>query len=614
MSKLDKAEGRWYAGITRYQWLVFLIASLGWAFDTFEGQIFAVFKSPAMSDLLGVAENNPSVAWFGSAGFASFLIGGAFGGLVFGILADRIGRRQSMVWSILTYSIFTGLHYFARSPWQIVTLRFFVAMGVAGEWAIAASFVAEVFPKKARAMAGGIFHASGVLGAVFAAGIGIFLDQTTDWRPAFLVGLLPGLLVVWVLVSLKESEKWEATRVQSEDGSKPKQQGGSLRELLGAGPWRRRALIGLGLASVGLGTYWGIYAWGPELVHEVLRPTSTVRYWQTENAQDLIKSFNGGPEDTQLADWLAGTFSNMYGHDSEAGDLTGRTNQQVGTYFQSLCPRDLKAPLKPEAQVLALALAVYATSEDLAGKTATQYGFMVTDTGIGKNAFSVGPHGVAFGVNDKSKITVLDALIATSTPGTIGLFQELTDDTKDDTKDDTVDRHEQPPEFLAAKIYATVMAQVARSAGSFAYLIMNFTGGLAGLLLFAPITMLTSRRMAFALYHIGALIVVPITFLGCQEYWHTLVMLPVMAFFVVGMHAGYAIYFPELFPTRLRATGASFCFNVGRAVAALALLVRGQLRDLLDLRWAVTAMASLFLVGLVLLIFAPETKDEELLE
>ena len=107
---------------------------------------------------------------------------------------------------------------------------------------IAASLVAEVFPKKARAMAGGIFHASSVMGAVLAAGVGMYLDKATDWRPAFLIGLLPGLLVVWVLVSLKESEKWEATRAGGSDDAKPKPKGGSLRELLGPGPWRSRAL------------------------------------------------------------------------------------------------------------------------------------------------------------------------------------------------------------------------------------------------------------------------------------------------------------------------------------------------------------------------------------
>jgi len=437
MSIENQNKRAWHEGITSYQWLVLVIASLGWVFDVFEGQLFAVYKTPAMRDLIEVADENQLaglVDWFGNFGLASFLVGGAIGGLFFGILADRIGRRQTMVWSILTYSIFSGLHYFAMSPWHIVALRFFVAMGVAGEWAIAASLVAEVFPKRARAVAGGIFHASSVLGAVMASVLGIVLDKATHWRWAFLMGVLPALLVVWVLVSIKESEKWQAATGGSSDDSTKKAKGGNLWELLGTGRWLRRALIGLGLASVGLGTYWAIYAWGPELVHEVL------------------------------------------------------------------------------------------------GKS--------------------------------------------------------------------------------------VPEEERNRAASFAYLIMNFTGGFAGLLLFAPITMLTNRRIAFAFYHVGALIVVPITFLGATEYWHTLVLLPILAFFVVGMHAGYAIYFPELFPTRLRATGASFCFNVGRLVSAGMLFVRGWLRyELgLGLRYAVSLMALLFVVGLLLLLIAPETKDQELPE
>ena len=111
---------------------------------------------------------------------------------------------------------------------------------------------------------------------------------------------------------------------------------------------------------------------------------------------------------------------------------------------------------------------------------------------------------------------------------------------------------------------------------SWAYLLMNFTGGLLGLLAFAPVAAWKGRRFAFVFYHLGALILTPITFLGAQTYAQTLWLLPAMAFFVVGMHAGYAIYFPELFPTRLRATGSSFCFNLGRVVAAAILLVRGS--------------------------------------
>ncbi len=430
MNAQNETEGRWYEGIARYQWIVLVIACLGWIFDVFEGQIFAVFKTPALADLLSVGAKDPQVAWFAYVGFASFLVGGTVGGLVFGVLGDKIGRRQTMMWSILTYSIFSGLHFFATSPWHIVALRFLVAMGVAGEWAIAASLVAEVFPMKSRTMAGGIFHASSVLGATLGAGLGMVLTGDHDWRWAFLIGVLPALLVVWVLSSIKESEKWQAAAAKSPEESK--QKAGSLSELFGTPQWRNRALIGLGLAAVGLGTYWIVYAWVPELVREVL-----------------------------------------------------------------------------------------------------------------------------------------------------------------------------PDSDSAAQ---------ARSKASTAYFLMNITGGFAGLLAFAPISMFTNRRVAFALYHVGALIMAPVTYLCAATYAQVLMLAPIMGFFVVGMHAGYAIYFPELFPTRLRATGASFCFNVGRLVSAVTLVVSALMIGHLGLRWTVSVMALLFLVGLILLLIAPETKGKELPE
>jgi hypothetical protein len=168
------------------------------------------------------------------------------------------------------------------------------------------------------------------------------------------------------------------------------------------------------------------------------------------------------------------------------------------------------------------------------------------------------------------------------------------------------------PELGREVLGTSVAAERAQASGSFAYLLMNFTGGFIGLLAFAPLAAHWGRRPAFAVYHVGALVLVPITFLGARTYAQTLWLLPVMAFFVVGMHAGYAIYFPELFPTRLRATGSSFCFNVGRLLGGGMLLVRGGLRAWLDLRHAVVVMAGLFVAGLLLLWFAPETRGQEL--
>jgi MFS family permease len=170
------------------------------------------------------------------------------------------------------------------------------------------------------------------------------------------------------------------------------------------------------------------------------------------------------------------------------------------------------------------------------------------------------------------------------------------------------------PELAGEVLGPGVSAEARQSSRSLAYLLMNFTGGLLGLLAFAPVADRFGRRPAFAAYQVGALVTVPITFLGARTYPQALVLLPVMGFFVVGMHAGYAIYLPELFPTRLRASGASFGFNVGRLVGAAILLVRGQLGSWLGMRTAVVAMSGLFLVGLLLVGLAPETRGRDLVE
>ncbi|MFW6124958.1 MAG: MFS transporter, partial [Pirellulales bacterium] len=159
---------RWYDGVGRYEWTVLAIASAGWVFDVFEGQIFVASMTEAMKELLGSGATAGDRRYYSNVAFAAFLLGGALGGLVFGTLADRIGRRRTMTFTILMYSLFTGVTYFAQHWWDLAILRFLVAMGVGGEWAVAAAAVAEVFPQRARPAALGIFHASSVLGTYLA--------------------------------------------------------------------------------------------------------------------------------------------------------------------------------------------------------------------------------------------------------------------------------------------------------------------------------------------------------------------------------------------------------------------------------------------------------------
>jgi MFS family permease len=163
--------------------------------------------------------------------------------------------------------------------------------------------------------------------------------------------------------------------------------------------------------------------------------------------------------------------------------------------------------------------------------------------------------------------------------------------------------------------HGTPAAQAAEKA-KFAYGNIQLAGTAIGMLSFGPLAVRVGRRRAFLLYHIAALIIVPLTCFAPTSYGMLLALLPFYGFVTVGIHAGYAVYFPELFPNHLRSTGAGVCFNGGRLLASSMLIVSAKLKAIphMDLRLAITLMASLFLAGVVVILFLPETKDQPLPE
>ena len=112
----------WYRDLSRYHWFVLVVASLGWMFDTMAQQLFNLARVPAIRDLLGARPGDPDMAGLVSeqAGYATmiFMIGWAAGGVIFGILGDRIGRAKTMIMTILLYSGFTGLSVFSTGIWD----------------------------------------------------------------------------------------------------------------------------------------------------------------------------------------------------------------------------------------------------------------------------------------------------------------------------------------------------------------------------------------------------------------------------------------------------------------------------------------------------------------
>lgn len=256
-------EFRWYQGVSRAQWLVFFFASAGWIFDNYAAQIFNVTRNGMLPEILHVKEGAPAVKLWGDVFLGIYLLGGAVGGTYFGSLADRIGRRPAMIITILIYTIFGGLTGFAQSAWQLAVLRFVVALGVAGAWAVGASLVAEVFPPRSRVQAGAVFHSTSNFGTWLAALIGMAVGA--NWRLAYLVGVIPIVLVFGVRFGVQESQSWKDEAEKKEGPPR-----GSFKELLFVRPWRSRAILAMLLAAVGLGTFWCITVGGQDLVQDFL--------------------------------------------------------------------------------------------------------------------------------------------------------------------------------------------------------------------------------------------------------------------------------------------------------------------------------------------------------
>src|SRR5262249_12793720 len=255
----------WWREVTRYQWMLLAIASAGWVFDVFEGQLFVSLQGPMLDALVG---SRPDRELLFNLGLASFLTGGALGGLLFGMMADRWGRRRTMALTILMYSVFTGMHALVQNGWQLAALRFLVGIGVGGEWAVAAAAVAEGSPPRARAAASGIFHASSVLGTYLAVAAGFLVLGLGQggWVYGFLLGVAPALLVFWVRASMREPESWEEARKRAAQDSK--QRLGRFTDLFSTGQLARHTLIGTALGIIGLATFWGTHIKARNLLQE----------------------------------------------------------------------------------------------------------------------------------------------------------------------------------------------------------------------------------------------------------------------------------------------------------------------------------------------------------
>ncbi len=497
------APGPWWRELNRYHWFVLLVAALGWLFDTMDQQLFNLARVPAMRALLKPGED---VALYSGYATAIFLIGWATGGLTFGVLGDRIGRAKTMMWTILIYSICTGLSALSAGFWDFAFYRFITGLGVGGEFAVGVSLVAEVMPDKARPHALGLLQALSAVGNVSAALISMGLGQLEEagtigsaWRWMFVIGALPAMLALIIRSRMKEPERWKAAAAAQKAGGTASL--GSYEELFGNAHWRAPAAV----AAVFVVAIVGV-------------------------------AFFGAPSLPKLKIGI------------------GLALGAIGAGLWAIYGGKGPAPYRRNAMVgLLLALAG-----------------IIGIWGIG--FFSIDLVRSVF-----TKAFQAEGMAPARIPGAVTFWAGVT----------------------------TVMLNV---------------GTFAGIYSFSHVAQRIGRRPTFAIGFVLALLSTVMVFLFLKERSQIFWMLPVMGFCQLSLFGGYAVYFPELFPTRLRSTGISFCYNVGRFVAASGPAVLGLLTSEVykgqaePMRYAGVTMCAIFLLGLIVLPFAPETRDQPLPE
>ena len=280
----------WYRELGRYHWFVLIVCTMGWLFDCLDQQLFALARTPAIAELLGVSETAPDVVKYGGYATSVLLIGWATGGIFFGIMGDKLGRVRTMVWTILFYSIFTGLCGVSQTVWDFTLYRFLTGLGVGGQFAVGVTIVAETMPDRARPRALGLLQALAALGNVSAAFIALGFGRLEEagmlpfsaWRWMFAVGILPALLAIVVMRYLEEPQRWQQA---VGDEREAKHKAGSLRELFGDRVWRYRVIVGMLLASAGVIGLWGIGFFSIDLNRTVFRKIAEQRARDTNQAE-----------------------------------------------------------------------------------------------------------------------------------------------------------------------------------------------------------------------------------------------------------------------------------------------------------------------------------------
>jgi MFS family permease len=151
------ARTKWYDGLTPTHWRVLRASFLGWIFDGYEALALVVVLMPMLHSVLSPAQAASTTIYAGLV-IGITLLGWGIGGLVGGILADYVGRKRMMLWSVFLYALFSGFTAFSETFWTLCALRFLTGLAMGSEWSTGVALLSETWPERARAKGAGFLQ------------------------------------------------------------------------------------------------------------------------------------------------------------------------------------------------------------------------------------------------------------------------------------------------------------------------------------------------------------------------------------------------------------------------------------------------------------------------
>jgi MFS family permease len=239
----------WPAQVTVAERRSLIAGGLGWMLDAMDVTLYSLVIAYLMREL-GMREHVAGLL------NALTLLASAVGGLLFGFIADRIGRTRSLMASILVYSFASAGCGFSRTIVQLAIFRFILGLGMGGEWTTGAALIAETWPAEHRGKALGLMQSTWAIGEMIAAGAVALILPRYGWHAVFFFGILPALAVFWIQRRVPEPEIWlRKSHVKI----------GILQamRLLGSKEFRRNGILATAMNACGMFAYWGLFTWIP---------------------------------------------------------------------------------------------------------------------------------------------------------------------------------------------------------------------------------------------------------------------------------------------------------------------------------------------------------------